>query len=582
MIRNRISGMMIIMLVLSLVLSSIWAYAEEIPVADSRSQTVRVYLSRLGIRDRMDLTLGAPYQMVTDEGMHLHFQAGCELAFLLRDDDIYVYYQGMALQAGNGIVLTRTQEDGGFYLTNYPALYEGDLTLRIADGILQPVLAIHVEDYLLGVVPNEMGDSFPLEALKAQTVAARNYALSKQNPDAAYDVVDTTNDQVFKGYLTGSPVSEQAVAETRGISGFYKGQLAKCYYSASNGGQMELPVTVWPDVKLDYYTFGADPYDVANPLSMVRRFELLKKYDEEAPEELRALLAAQLAAKLEASGYQEGADNIRVDEVLSVRLSKPTKKNSILMTMLDLTVRISGRAKAGNAAVKLADADPQEVSIFIKDTVPTPEPVLTAEEEQVPFTPLAEELTVQIPIFQDAENAFDLNVTKNYENEIWTVVEEETKFVLEARRYGHGVGMSQRGAEWMAINEGKSYQDILAFYYPGMKLMQYPETEPQPTPANEALLSTAGPAPSPTPRPTLIPVTLQAENGQWIGAVTEIADDSSLNLREKPSLNAAIVRRLYKGQRLLVMEDDLEGGWAKVKTDAAEGYVMGSYLTREP
>lgn len=96
--------------------------------------------------------------------------------------------------------------------------------------------------YCLGVVPYEMSDSFPLEALKAQAVAARTYALRSQNPTQPYDLVDTTNDQVYRGYVPGNDRTERAIRETRGVCGFYRDQLAQCYYSASNGGQTEL---VW-------------------------------------------------------------------------------------------------------------------------------------------------------------------------------------------------------------------------------------------------------------------------------------------------------------------------------------------------
>lgn len=108
------------------------------------------------------------------------------------------------------------------------------------NGTLVPILSLSVEDYLLGVVPYEMSDSFPLEALKAQAVCARTYALSHLNASRAYDVVDTTNDQVFKGVDSSTKNAARAVQETAGIVGMYNGKLAECFYSASNGGQTEL------------------------------------------------------------------------------------------------------------------------------------------------------------------------------------------------------------------------------------------------------------------------------------------------------------------------------------------------------
>ena len=78
---------------------------------------------------------------------------------------------------------------------------------------------------MLGVLPYEMDNSFPLEALKAQAVAARTYALKKMSVQAAtYDVVDTTSDQVYNGTPSGNARCAQAVQETSGIVGTVGGE----------------------------------------------------------------------------------------------------------------------------------------------------------------------------------------------------------------------------------------------------------------------------------------------------------------------------------------------------------------------
>lgn len=586
--KKHLSFMMMAMLILQLL--SFAAGAEEIGQASERNQHVRVYLSRLGITDRIDLTLESSYQMQTDHGVNLHFQPGSQLAFILKGDSIYLYHQDMALEAGNGLTLERTQE-GGFYQTNFEPFYMGDLRLDVVDGKLRPVLTIHVEDYLLGVVPYEMSELFPLEALKAQAVAARTYALRKQNSENAYDVVDTTNDQVFKGYIPGNMRTEQAVAQTRGICGFYKGELAQCYYSASNGGQMELVETVWPDQgDFGYYAFAKDPYDVENPQSVVRSFELKKNYEDTAPYALRKLIAKTQSELLSEKGFDAAPESIRVDSVLSAVADTPVEPGNERMTMLKLSLRISGRTLS--AMPQLIDSDTEEVSLFAvpaataqSETFPPSVSVSPSPEPKMiygPFVPIEQEIVLELPIFPDAEAALGMNISGNYENEIWRVQETEESFIVEARRYGHGVGMSQRGAQWMAATYGKNYQEILKFYYPGMELMRYPEQPRRITKPDEALLATAGPAPSPTPRPTLMPVTLEKQDGQWYAEVTEIAEDSSLNLRSEPSLNGTIAMRLYKGQRLLVLERCPEEGWVHVQTDAVEGYVMENYLTQTP
>lgn len=587
-----------ILLALLLVSVSFFADAQEIKVGKSRDQLVRVCLTRLGGRERLDLTFTAPYQLMMENGAILYFHSGSHVTFQVENDLIYLYYQEMGQQLGAKVSLARSSESAnemtGFRLTNFPALYMGDLQLDIIDGKLRAILTIHVEDYLLGVVPYEMGESFPMEALKAQAIAARTYALRRQGQYQDFDIVDNTNDQVFRGYIIGYGCSEKAVQETRGICGYHKGELAQCYYSASNGGQTELVQTVWDSRRpYEYYVSGEDPYDVANPESIVRRFKLMKQYStgKQAPYALRKIVAEHFVDTLQDQGYKASPDHVRIDAITSVGVDSPSSPASKHMTNLHLELKISIRKKP-EFTIRVIDSSPEEVNLFA-DTVPevTEDPVSAqamADEEApspeidyMPFASWDETVSIDIPIFPEAEEAFSLNISGNYQNEIWSVVEDADAFTIEVRRYGHGVGMSQRGAQWMASEHGMTYQEILAFYYPGMELIQFPEQARMFVDTDAALAATAGPAPTPTPRPTLMPATQSAEKGQWYAAVTEIADDSSLNLRSEPSMNGDILMRLYKGQRLLVLERCEEEGWVRVRTDVAEGYVMESYLTAE-
>ncbi len=577
-----------IMLMLCLLIPHMSVADEALPAAPHRNQIVRVWLSRMGITDRLDVTLASPYLLVTESGTEISFPAGSQIAFLLRNEAIYVYHDQVAMSAGKDIGLYRVAagDDGhyGFYRTNFPALYMGDLTLDIEQNRLRPILSIHVEDYLLGVIPYEMSESFPVEALKAQAVAARTYALRKQNEERSYDLVDTTNDQVFKGYIPGNPNSERAVLETRGVCGFYHGKLAQCYYSASNGGQMELVQTVWQTQEdYGYYTFGEDPYDVENPESVVRSFEIPKEYTSEAPLVLRQMVAQRFAEELTAKGMDPTPESIRIDRVSAAELSMPSAQGSKLMTQLSFRMNISTRTK--REVIPEVDLNGEEVTLFAETQTakPTIKPAVPAVPQIVygSFIAFPDEIVMTIPVFPVAQSAFGMDISSNYDNEIWSVRETEDSFVLEARRYGHGVGMSQRGAQWMAAEHRKTYRDILSFYYPGMSLMRYPQQEISFTQPEAPLLDDVGPAPSPTPRPTLMPVSFVPEEGQWIAVVTGISDNSSLNLRSEPSLNGEILMRIYKNQQLLVLEQCAEEGWVKVKTDSVEGYVMESYLSRK-
>ncbi|MBE5814079.1 MAG: SpoIID/LytB domain-containing protein [Clostridiales bacterium] len=605
---KRIKQLLVI--VLSVVLLATAAlgtsFAEDgIPMAATAvDPVIQVYLSRLALTDRLDITLTTPYGLTFgSEGAELYAESGSKLAFILWNDAIYLYMDGLSLRLGKAVELRRCEGGGdekrpGFYRTGFEPLYLGDLKLTINEGKLYPVLSIHVEDYLLGVVPYEMSDSFPLEALKAQTIAARTYVLRKAAANKAYDVVDTTNDQVFRGYVPGFANAERAVSETRGVCGFYKGKLAQCYYAASNGGQTELVQTVWPtDEDFGYYAAVRDPYDVENPASTVRSLAVKKAYEagETAPYALRKLLAQLLADKLTEMGYDPAPESILVHRVSDVAVDTPSFEGSLLMKRLLLTVEVSGRTRTEWVPQPLlTDPDTEEVFLFEtpSPTVAEEQPTATPEPTPAPPTPtpapvygeferIEEPFVLSAPIFKTVENAFGMNISGNFDNEIWSVAETETGYEVQARRYGHGVGMSQRGAEQMAGSYEKDFREILAFYYPGMELMRYDVGEAVLMKAEPALSATAGPAPTVTPRPTLMPVTTELQPGQWYAAVTEIDDDSSLNLRSRPDLGGEILMRLYKHQRLLVLERCPEEGWVHVKTDSIEGYVMESYLTNE-
>ena len=592
------------LLLLAGLAAPVLADSAEIPSAGQTiDPQVRVLLRRLQITDRIDVSLSSAYGLCTEQGTELYLPGGSQISFQLKEGSIFVYCGALTLNGGADLTLTRYADPDateiGFRRVNYPALYQGDLRLKISEGALLPILTLHVEDYLLGVVPYEMSNSFPLEALKAQTVAARTYVLRKRSPDADYDVVDTTNDQVFRGYISGYGNAEKAVEGTYGVCGFYKGKLAQCYYAASNGGQTELVESVWPGGgDYGYYAVADDPYDVENPYSVVKSVTLQKSYTNEehdiAPYGLRNLLATVLRDELTALGFDPAPASIRVNTVSDARLSGEGKR----MDTLYLTVQISGRTRQ-DAAVPAVDSDQEEVSLVLDGSAetaaptpgssPSPEvsaapsvtPSATPAPVYGPFTAIEQPFQLEIAIFPTAEKLLAMSISSNYENELWTLVETNTAYRLEARRFGHGVGMSQRGAEWMAGRYQKTYQEILAFYYPGMSLMRYDFAESALPAAPEALAATPGPAPTPTPRPTLMPVSEQPTDGQWIALVTGIDDDSSLNLRSLPDLSGDIVMRLYKNQRLLVLERCEEEGWVKVRTDAAEGYVMESYLTAE-
>lgn len=551
--------------------------AVAFPASADTPSSIRVYLRRLQVEDTLRVTVKGQY--ATQDG-RLSFSDGAKLVVVLRGDQLVLHTGQTAVVMGSSIKLVRCQSEtpGYLLLNDGTGMYEGDLSLDIVENAIRPILTINVEDYLLGVVPFEMGDSFPLEALKAQAVTARTYALRKSGSSGAYDVEDTTNDQAYRGRTTSSPLSEQAVTETKGLCGVYRGALASCFYSASNGGQTELGQHVWPTDAPDAYGYmdmRDDPYDLENRNSVVKRYTLQKKPGEKGiGEALHQALTAAMGEQLSALGVEADGELVRFDEIQFVEAVTPKYDgDSRLMTELRFTVKISVRDYTFRQT-----PSPQLAASSTPHADETPAP--TATPAFSPYRKVKEAVTVTLPIFTEAERAMGLSINVS-QNELITVSDIGSAFLIESRRFGHGVGMSQRGAEQMARQYGMTYEQILAFYYPGMGLVSY-DTGSAPLPTlNAELMATPAPTPSPTPRPTLMPVsTNQMPEGAYLAIVSNIDEDSTLNLREQPSTSGEVIRRLYKNQPLIVLSVSKDG-WAHVKTDVMEGYVRSEYLQAE-
>jgi stage II sporulation protein D len=121
--------------------------------------------------------------------------------------------------------------------------YRGFFILRATRKGVVLTNTLNLEDYLMSVVPGELSPGqFPsLEALKAQAVAARTYAVKNmgQFRDLGYDLINTPRSQLYIGMSAEHPLSTQAVAETRGEVLRYKGELINALYTSTCGGKTE-------------------------------------------------------------------------------------------------------------------------------------------------------------------------------------------------------------------------------------------------------------------------------------------------------------------------------------------------------
>lgn len=134
-----------------------------------------------------------------------------------------------------------------------------------SDASIRVINKLNLEDYVKGVVPYEMSNSYPVEALKAQAVAARTYALyqmihGNNYNNYGYNVDDTTSYQVYYGYNGSYLNSNNAVDATKGQVLTYNGSVIQAFFASSNGGATEKSSNVWYS-DLPYLKINNDIYD---------------------------------------------------------------------------------------------------------------------------------------------------------------------------------------------------------------------------------------------------------------------------------------------------------------------------------
>lgn len=333
------------------------------------------------------------------------------------------------------------------------ALYRGQIELVcVKDGYFHIINSLGVEEYLKGVVPNEMPVHFGLEALKAQAVAARNYVLSprvKANPN--YDVVDSVASQVYFGANTEKELSNRAVEETKGIVATYNWELILALYSSTAGGYTENYENAFSDPKTkvfpaqpkpylkgvpDYDDFGildneeaAEIFYTSNPQSFDNKSSYYRWEREWASEELQKEVQNHIASQSDA-GFVHPA----------------VKKGEIIgkITGLNILQRgVSGK--------------------IIKLEIQTESRNYTVEKELV----IRRLLTVKGKALPSANFIIKQEYDENG---------NLAKIKIFGGGYGHGVGLSQYGAGYMATHLNKSYEDILRHYYSGISLSTEPFT----------------------------------------------------------------------------------------------------------
>ena len=288
------------------------------------------------------------------------------------------------------------------------ARYRGTVeVLRASDGSLSLIGELSFEDYVKGIA--EVPRDWPMEALKAQVVAARTYALNRMIGGPAsgeYDLCATTECQVYVGMkVEAGPHGSrwvQAVDETAGEALLYEGQPASTFYSSTSPGRTFDVEDVFGGEPLPYLRGAPERDDHASPLS---RWRVEMPFDD-------------LARFLTNQGLWSGG------AIRSIRATEGS-------------IQISGGDRATLSKEDLRDALNDTASCLAPDRYPTREPNGYRYPQTVP-------------------------------SRWYRASQEGNAIVLQGRGWGHGIGMVQWGAYGKA-ERGMTYDEILAAYYGGLR-----------------------------------------------------------------------------------------------------------------
>ncbi len=386
---------------------------------------LRVKLARLGAPSEIAMRADCDYYVVGEPLVQV--PSGTEILVSASDGSLTLTADGNTVELGASVRLARDAagDHGVAFLS--PTLsnrFCGDLDLTASGDTIAAVLNIYVEDFLRGVVGCEMPPSSGAEALKAQAIVARNYALlcKSSRAGSAYDLSDSGDALSFRGCSDSDEYSAvlRAVEDTRGQVLFFGDSPAACYFCDSNGGQTESSDNAFGRA-LAYTQVMDDPYDLDG--SGVKKSVSLRRDASDLPEALEAALIDGAAAQLAQQG-NGGPTEVRIDAIEDIVPESPRfPEPSRLYRSLAFTLTLSG---------------------------------------------IDEPVTVHVPTYGGIEQWCSLAINDEDNETVW-VSHSAQAFEITFRRDGSGVGMSKRGAQAMA-KKGLDCQTILDYYYPGTEL----------------------------------------------------------------------------------------------------------------
>ncbi|MHB9038290.1 MAG: SpoIID/LytB domain-containing protein [Armatimonadota bacterium] len=237
--------------------------------AGSNTDTIRVGLSRYNHGARqLCISSGSSYIIArTEDGSKLASCTGSLAIEVSASGLIIKPSSGNLIDEKSSITVASGEPTGTLTLISTgisERIYRGSVEVTAKGGILKVVNVINVDDYLYGVLPVEMGESYPQEALRAQAITARTYALGNRRKHAAqgFDICDGTHCQTYGGVSAEKPKCNQAVIDTRGMVLTFSGRVASVMYSTDCGGATVNYDELRPGTSYPYLRGTIDPDDI--------------------------------------------------------------------------------------------------------------------------------------------------------------------------------------------------------------------------------------------------------------------------------------------------------------------------------
>lgn len=318
-----------------------------------------------------------------------------------------------------GPLVARAANDGLLSVNGKP--YRGDLAFYGGDSGVVVVNVLAIDDYLLGVVPLEIGTKSESDsaAVQAQAVTARSYAFThlSTEPSREYDVTSGTLDQVYGGVSAETPVSSEAVESTRTLVLQYGGRVVNAPYHSTCGGETAAASEIWRSEDEPYLQ------PVSDRIPGTSRY-----YCDIAPRFrwTRTLNGSELNAALE--------------RYLAKYATVPGKRPGLARDVMVSTHTQSGRV--GTLAIATTRGTFTVRGNDIRYVL------------RAPGGEILNSTNFSVEVTQGADGLID-------------------RLTLRGNGYGHGVGMCQWGAIGRA-RAGQDFRTILDTYYPGTTVAPAP------------------------------------------------------------------------------------------------------------